>query len=74
MKLSARSRSRRGYIMRTATEKSAGFRAAAFQFLAELRDNNDPAWFRPRRALYVAEVLTPFRELIVARNNCAGAS
>jgi uncharacterized protein (TIGR02453 family) len=43
-----------------------GFRAATFAFLNELRDNNDPAWFKPRKAVYEAEVLGPFRELIVA--------
>src|SRR5271166_2917370 len=42
----------------------AGFRPAAFAFLNHLRDNNDPAWFKPRKALYEAEVLAPFRELI----------
>jgi uncharacterized protein (TIGR02453 family) len=31
-----------------------------------LSDNNDPAWFRPRKAVYEAEVLAPFRDLIVA--------
>jgi uncharacterized protein (TIGR02453 family) len=44
----------------------AGFRPAAFAFFRELRDNNDPAWFKPRKAIYEAEVLGPFRELIVA--------
>src|SRR5437868_3876947 len=43
-----------------------GFRPAAFRFLRELRDNNDPAWFKPRKALYEAEVLAPFRDLIGA--------
>jgi uncharacterized protein (TIGR02453 family) len=43
-----------------------GFRPAAFAFLNELRDNNDPAWFKPRKAVYEAEVLAPFRELIAA--------
>ena len=43
-----------------------GFRSAAFAFLNDLRDNNDPAWFKPRKALYEAEVLAPFRDLIVA--------
>ena len=33
---------------------------------SELQDNNDPAWFKPRKALYEAEVLAPFRELIAA--------
>jgi uncharacterized protein (TIGR02453 family) len=44
----------------------AGFRPAAFAFFSELRDNNDPAWFKPRKAVYEAEVLSPFRELIAA--------
>jgi uncharacterized protein (TIGR02453 family) len=44
----------------------AGFRPAALAFLNELRDNNDPAWFKPRKALYEAEVLAPFGDLITA--------
>ena len=52
--------------MTTTTAEFAGFRPAAFAFLDELRDNNDPAWFKPRKALYEAEVLAPFRDLIVA--------
>ena len=47
-----------------ATTGFAGFRPAAFAFFSELQDNNDPAWFKPRKALYEAEVLAPFRELI----------
>jgi uncharacterized protein (TIGR02453 family) len=43
-----------------------GFRPAAFAFLNELRDNNDPAWFKPRKKLYEAEVLVPLGELITA--------
>lgn len=34
--------------------------------MSELRDNNDPAWFKPRKALYEAEVVAPFRELLLA--------
>ena len=49
-----------------ATIGFAGFRPAAFTFLSDLRDNNDPAWFKPRKPIYEAEVLAPFRELIVA--------
>ena len=52
--------------MRTTTVGFAGFRPAAFAFFSELRDNNDPAWFKPRKAVYEAEVLAPFRELIAA--------
>jgi uncharacterized protein (TIGR02453 family) len=44
----------------------AGFRPAAFAFFRELRDNNDPAWFKPRKSIYETEVLAPFRELIAA--------
>ena len=43
-----------------------GFRPAAFAFFTELSDHNDPAWFRPRKAVYEAEVLAPLRHLIVA--------
>ncbi len=43
-----------------------GFRPAAFAFLNELRDNNDPTWFKPRKALYEAEVLQPFGALVTA--------
>ena len=50
----------------TAAAAFAGFPPAAFAFLSELRDNNDPAWFKPRKAAYEAEVLSPFRELITA--------
>ena len=42
----------------------SGFRPAAFAFFRELRDNNDPAWFKPRKGIYEAEVLAPFRQLI----------
>ncbi len=52
--------------MTTDNSGFAGFRPAAFAFLNELRDNNDPAWFKPRKAVYEAEVLAPFREMIVA--------
>jgi len=41
-----------------------GFPAATFTFLGELRENNDPAWFKPRKAIYEAEVMVPFRALI----------
>lgn len=44
----------------------AGFRPAAFAFFGELRDNNNPVWFKPRKGVYEAEVLAPFRELIVS--------
>jgi uncharacterized protein (TIGR02453 family) len=47
----------------------AGFRPQAFEFLRGLRDNNDPAWFKPRKALYDDEVLAPFRALIATVGN-----
>jgi uncharacterized protein (TIGR02453 family) len=52
--------------MTEAPARFAGFRPAAFAFFSELRDNNDAAWFKPRKAVYEAEVLGPFRELIAA--------
>jgi uncharacterized protein (TIGR02453 family) len=58
--------------MTSATTGFAGFRPAAFAFFAELQDNNDPAWFKPRKALYEAEVLAPFRELIAAVGDALG--
>jgi len=58
--------------MTTATIGFAGFRPAAFAFFRELQDNNDPAWFKPRKSLYEAEVLAPFRELIAAVGDALG--
>jgi uncharacterized protein (TIGR02453 family) len=52
--------------MTTAPHGFAGFRPAAFTFFRGLRRNNDPVWFKPRKAVYEAEVLAPFRELVVA--------
>jgi uncharacterized protein (TIGR02453 family) len=51
--------------MTVVAEGFVGFRPAAFAFFSDLKDNNDPAWFKPRKAFYEAEVLAPFRELIV---------
>jgi uncharacterized protein (TIGR02453 family) len=50
----------------TKTGGFAGFRAAAFEFLDGLREHNDPAWFKPRKAVYEGEILAPFRDLILA--------
>jgi len=52
--------------MTGATHGFAGFRPAAFTFFRGLRRNNDPAWFKPRKAVYEAEVLAPFRALVAA--------
>src|SRR5438093_6573002 len=43
-----------------------GFRPAALSFFKGLREHNDPVWFKPRKAVYEAEVLVPLRQLIVA--------
>jgi uncharacterized protein (TIGR02453 family) len=43
-----------------------GFRPAALSFFAGLREHNDPAWFKPRKAVYDTQVLAPLRELVVA--------
>jgi len=52
--------------MTTAPPVFTGFRPAAFAFFRGLRKNNDPVWFKPRKAVYETEVLAPFRELISA--------
>ncbi len=43
-----------------------GFRPTALEFFGELREHNDPAWFKPRKAVYEAEVLHPLRGLVAA--------
>src|SRR5947209_4603735 len=43
-----------------------GFRPAAFSFFRGLAKHNDPAWFKPRKAVYEAEVLAPVREFVLA--------
>ena len=58
--------------MTATTTGFAGFRPATFAFFSELEDNNDPAWFKPRKALYETEVLAPFRELIAAVGDALG--
>jgi len=52
--------------MTTASIAFPGFRPAALSFFKGLREHNDPVWFKPRKAVYEAEVLVPFRHLIVA--------
>jgi uncharacterized protein (TIGR02453 family) len=42
------------------------FRPEALAFFTGLRDHNEPGWFKPRKAIYDAEVLAPFRALVVA--------
>jgi len=60
--------------MPTATGAFAGFRPATFTFFSELRDHNDPLWFKPRRGVYEAEVLAPFRDLIAALGGALAAA
>ncbi|HEY1795340.1 MAG TPA: DUF2461 domain-containing protein [Stellaceae bacterium] len=43
-----------------------GFTSATFQFFRGLAANNEPGWFKPRKAIYDAEVLNPFRALVAA--------
>ncbi|MEM1053917.1 MAG: DUF2461 domain-containing protein [Bacteroidota bacterium] len=41
-----------------------GFREEAFQFLLDLRQNNERDWFKPRKATYEDELLWPARCLV----------
>jgi len=52
--------------MTTASGAFPGFRPAALGFFRGLREHNDPAWFKPKKAVYEAEVLVPLRQLVVA--------
>src|SRR5712691_612415 len=52
--------------MTTASIAFPGVPPGALAFFKGLRDHNDPVWFKPRKAVYEAEVLAPFRHLIVA--------
>jgi uncharacterized protein (TIGR02453 family) len=52
--------------MALATAPFAGFGPAAFAFFRGLAAHNDPLWFKPRKAVYEAEILAPFRALIAA--------
>ena len=52
--------------MTAATEAFAGFRPEAIQFLADLTENNDRAWFQPRKADYERLLKQPLEALCVA--------
>jgi uncharacterized protein (TIGR02453 family) len=52
--------------MATATETFTGFRPEAIQFLADLAENNDRAWFQPRKAEYERLLKEPLEALCVA--------
>jgi len=43
-----------------------GFRPAALTFFRGLARHNDPLWFKPRKAVFEAEVLLPLRALMLA--------
>jgi uncharacterized protein (TIGR02453 family) len=48
----------------SATMNFTGFPAEGLRFLRELADNNDPAWFKPRRDEYEALVRGPMVALV----------
>jgi uncharacterized protein (TIGR02453 family) len=50
----------------TSNEPFTGFSPAGFDFFRGLVANNDPLWFKPRKAVYDIEVLRPFRALLTA--------
>ena len=52
--------------MSAATEPFPGFRPEAVQFLADLAENNDRAWFQPRKAEYERLLKGPLEVLCVA--------
>lgn len=49
--------------MAVAAPSFAGFRPEAIQFLADLAENNDRAWFQPRKADYERLLKMPLEEL-----------
>ncbi len=48
------------------TERFTGFRPEAIDFLADLAQNNDRAWFQPRKAEYERLLKTPMEALVTA--------
>jgi uncharacterized protein (TIGR02453 family) len=52
--------------MITATAGFTGFRPEATQFMADLAQNNDRAWFQPRKAEYERLIKEPAEALVVA--------
>lgn len=61
-------------MTRIAAAAFAGFSPAAFAFFRELEDHNDPAWFKPRKRVYEAEVLAPLQALLAAVGAALGAA
>ena len=49
--------------MPTTTETFTGFRPEAIQFLADLAENNDRAWFTPRKADFERLLKRPLESL-----------
>jgi uncharacterized protein (TIGR02453 family) len=52
--------------MVVASPSFTGFRPEAIQFLADLADNNDRAWFQPRKAEYERLLREPMEALVAA--------
>jgi uncharacterized protein (TIGR02453 family) len=52
--------------MAVASPAFTGFRPEAIQFLADLKSNNDRAWFQPRKAEYERLLKEPLEALLVA--------
>jgi uncharacterized protein (TIGR02453 family) len=52
--------------MTDTSQAFAGFTPAAIQFLADLAENNDRAWFQPRKAEYERLLKDPLERLCVA--------
>jgi uncharacterized protein (TIGR02453 family) len=52
--------------MPTSTDAFTGFRPEAVEFLAELSQNNDRAWFQPRKAEYERLLKQPLEALCIA--------
>jgi uncharacterized protein (TIGR02453 family) len=52
--------------MAVATPSFAGFTPDAIQFLADLAQNNDRAWFQPRKAEFERLLKAPFEAMIAA--------
>ena len=52
--------------MTVATSTFGGFSPDAVDFLAELAQNNDRAWFQPRKADYERLLKGPLEDLVAA--------
>ena len=51
-------------MLDTALPPFPGFRPEAFQFLRDLREHNDRAWFKPRKGTFDDELAWPLRCLV----------